>query len=154
MTPLGLALCLSVLRPLCLSALSASPPLYLSASLPLGLFISLSLCLSACLPLCLSVSLSLCLSRRRLVRADTPRPRRHASPARRAGGSATTKRYDDLIRIFGQPFVDQLGSLKYFMVGCGALGCELIKNFALCGVCCGEGGSLVVTDADRIEVGI
>ena len=47
-------------------------------------------------------------------------------------------RYDDLIRVFGKPFVDKLGSLKYFMVGCGALGCELIKNFALCGVCCGE----------------
>ncbi|CAD2222819.1 hypothetical protein AGDE_13792 [Angomonas deanei] len=38
------------------------------------------------------------------------------------------------------------------MVGCGALGCENIKNFALCGISCGPKGSLVVTDNDRIEV--
>lgn len=61
-------------------------------------------------------------------------------------------RYDDLAAVFGWPFVERLGSLKYFMVGCGALGCEFMKNFALNGVCCGEGGKLVVTDADRIEL--
>jgi len=38
------------------------------------------------------------------------------------------------------------------MVGCGALGCEFMKNFALLGVCCGPSGQLVVTDNDRIEV--
>lgn len=45
-----------------------------------------------------------------------------------------------------------LGALKYFMVGCGALGCEFMKNFALCGICCGPTGKLIVTDADRIEL--
>ncbi|CAK9034555.1 unnamed protein product [Durusdinium trenchii] len=38
------------------------------------------------------------------------------------------------------------------MVGCGALGCEFLKNFALNGVCCGPDGLLTVTDADRIEL--
>lgn len=38
------------------------------------------------------------------------------------------------------------------MVGCGALGCENIKNFALCGITCGMNGELIVTDNDRIEV--
>ncbi|CAL1162502.1 unnamed protein product [Cladocopium goreaui] len=38
------------------------------------------------------------------------------------------------------------------MVGCGALGCEFLKNFALNGVCCGPNGLLTVTDADRIEL--
>lgn len=61
-------------------------------------------------------------------------------------------RYDSLIRIYGQAFVKKLSNLKYFMVGCGALGCEFLKNFALNGVCCGEKGLLVVTDADRIEL--
>ena len=32
------------------------------------------------------------------------------------------------------------------------LGCENIKNFALCGISCGPNGSLVVTDNDRIEI--
>eukprot|EP00932_Pfiesteria_piscicida_P015442 SRR837773.2760.p1 GENE.SRR837773.2760~~SRR837773.2760.p1 ORF type:complete len:800 (+),score=407.98 SRR837773.2760:212-2401(+) len=38
------------------------------------------------------------------------------------------------------------------MVGCGALGCEFLKNYALNGVCCGPNGLLTVTDADRIEL--
>lgn len=38
------------------------------------------------------------------------------------------------------------------MVGCGALGCEFVKNFALLGVCCGPKGLLTVTDNDTIEI--
>ncbi len=45
----------------------------------------------------------------------------------------------------------RLGSLKYFMVGCGALGCELLKNFAMMGVASGPDGRIVVTDDDVIE---
>ncbi len=37
------------------------------------------------------------------------------------------------------------------MVGCGALGCELFKNFAMMGVACGEKGVITVTDDDVIE---
>ena len=37
-------------------------------------------------------------------------------------------------------------------MGCGALGCEYVKNFALNGVCCGPEGLLEITDNDRIEV--
>jgi ubiquitin-activating enzyme E1 len=61
-------------------------------------------------------------------------------------------RYDNLISIFGKAFVEELGNIKYFMVGCGALGCEFLKNFALNGVCCGPAGKLTVTDADRVEL--
>jgi ubiquitin-activating enzyme E1 len=61
-------------------------------------------------------------------------------------------RYDNLIAVFGKAFVEELGNLKYFMVGCGALGCEFLKNFALNGVCCGPAGHLTVTDADRVEL--
>lgn len=38
------------------------------------------------------------------------------------------------------------------MVGAGALGCELIKAFALMGVGCSPAGSVSVTDNDNIEV--
>lgn len=61
-------------------------------------------------------------------------------------------RYDNLIAVLGKDLVDKLGDLKYFMVGCGALGCEFLKNFAMNGVCCGPAGHLTVTDADRVEL--
>jgi len=61
-------------------------------------------------------------------------------------------RYDKLAAVYGHSFVEKLGKLRYFMVGCGALGCEFLKNFALNGICCGEGGNLMVTDNDRIEL--
>lgn len=38
------------------------------------------------------------------------------------------------------------------MVGAGALGCELIKAFALMGVGCAPGGLVHCTDNDNIEV--
>ena len=61
-------------------------------------------------------------------------------------------RYDNLVMVFGKEFVEKLGNLKYFMVGCGALGCEFLKNFAMNGFCCGPDGHLTVTDADRVEL--
>lgn len=36
-------------------------------------------------------------------------------------------------------------------MGAGAIGCELLKNFAMIGLGCGEGGEVVVTDMDTIE---
>lgn len=59
---------------------------------------------------------------------------------------------DELAAVYGWPFVEKLGNLKYFMVGCGALGCEFMKNFALNGIFAGPHGKLTVTDADRIEL--
>lgn len=63
----------------------------------------------------------------------------------------TGHRYDMQIAIFGQDFQEKLGSQKYFVVGAGAIGCELLKNFAMLGMGAGEGGYLVVTDMDLIE---
>uniref|UniRef100_A0A8C0Z0I2 Ubiquitin-like modifier-activating enzyme 1 n=1 Tax=Canis lupus familiaris TaxID=9615 RepID=A0A8C0Z0I2_CANLF len=40
---------------------------------------------------------------------------------------------------------------KCHPVGAGAIGCELLKNFAMIGLGCGEGGEIVVTDMDTIE---
>ena len=45
--------------------------------------------------------------------------------------------------------VSKLASLNYCMVGCGAIGCELLKNMAMIG--CGSDGNLNVTDPDHIE---
>lgn len=61
-------------------------------------------------------------------------------------------RYDHQIAVFGRAFQERIGNLRIFMVGCGALGCEYAKNFALMGVACGPKGMLHITDNDRIEV--
>ncbi|XP_074862123.1 ubiquitin-like modifier-activating enzyme 7 isoform X2 [Carettochelys insculpta] len=60
-------------------------------------------------------------------------------------------RYDGQIAVFGADFQKRLGQQKYFVVGAGAIGCELLKNFAMIGLAAGEGGSITVTDMDTIE---
>lgn len=60
-------------------------------------------------------------------------------------------RYDDQIKIYGRGVQEKLMNTKLFMVGAGALGCELIKAFALMGIGCGN-GKVFVTDNDNIEV--
>jgi ubiquitin-activating enzyme E1 len=63
----------------------------------------------------------------------------------------TNSRYDAQVAVFGTAFQAKLAKLKYFMVGAGAIGCELLKNFAMMGVSCGPEGKLTVTDMDIIE---
>jgi ubiquitin-activating enzyme E1 len=75
-----------------------------------------------------------------------------AAPAVDASGfDAQNCRYDGQIALFGRGVQDVLGEMKVFLVGAGALGCELIKNFALMGVGCGQNGKVVITDNDHIE---
>ncbi|CAG5089375.1 Similar to UBA1: Ubiquitin-like modifier-activating enzyme 1 (Oryctolagus cuniculus) [Cotesia congregata] len=59
-------------------------------------------------------------------------------------------RYDSQIAIFGRKFQSKIGGLKYFVVGAGAIGCELLKNFAMIGVGA-ENGCVTITDMDLIE---
>lgn len=60
-------------------------------------------------------------------------------------------RYDGQIAVFGSAFQEKLERQKYFLVGAGAIGCELLKNFALMGLGAGENGLITVTDMDFIE---
>jgi ubiquitin-activating enzyme E1 len=60
-------------------------------------------------------------------------------------------RYIGQTIIFGDKFQEQLGNKKWFIVGAGAIGCELLKNFAMGGLCCGDNGQLFITDMDCIE---
>eukprot|EP01102_Stenamoeba_stenopodia_P002416 TRINITY_DN1223_c0_g1_i3.p1 TRINITY_DN1223_c0_g1~~TRINITY_DN1223_c0_g1_i3.p1 ORF type:complete len:1075 (+),score=292.55 TRINITY_DN1223_c0_g1_i3:144-3368(+) len=60
-------------------------------------------------------------------------------------------RYDGQIAVFGKAIQEQLQKLKLFMVGSGALGCELLKNFAMMGIATNPSGVLTVTDMDNIE---
>ncbi|XP_046622814.1 ubiquitin-like modifier-activating enzyme 1 [Neodiprion virginianus] len=62
----------------------------------------------------------------------------------------TGTRYDSQVAVFGRKFQSKIGALKYFVVGAGAIGCELLKNFAMMGVGA-ENGCVTVTDMDLIE---
>lgn len=67
-------------------------------------------------------------------------------------------RYDGLRIVVGHTVVEKLARMNLFMVGAGAIGCELLKNYAMLGVGCGKkqqgvkAGSIVLTDPDVIEV--
>ncbi|XP_018414690.1 PREDICTED: ubiquitin-like modifier-activating enzyme 1 isoform X2 [Nanorana parkeri] len=65
--------------------------------------------------------------------------------------SLKNNRYDGQIAVFGSELQEKLGKQKYFLVGAGAIGCELLKNFAMIGLGAGEGGEITVTDMDTIE---
>ncbi|CAG5128343.1 unnamed protein product [Candidula unifasciata] len=60
-------------------------------------------------------------------------------------------RYDGQIVVFGDHFQDVLQNLRYFLVGAGALGCEMLKNWAMMGLGSGERGQVFITDMDHIE---
>ncbi|CAN0150375.1 unnamed protein product, partial [Discosporangium mesarthrocarpum] len=79
----------------------------------------------------------------------TPLPSRGACAAR-------GDRYDGQRAVLGDNLQSLLSSRKVFVVGAGAIGCELLKSLALMGVGCessslGRGGRVVVTDMDTIE---
>ncbi|XP_041953675.1 ubiquitin-like modifier-activating enzyme 1 isoform X3 [Alosa sapidissima] len=59
-------------------------------------------------------------------------------------------RYDGQVAVFGTKIQELLSKQRYFLVGAGAIGCELLKNFAMMGLASGE-GEIIVTDMDTIE---
>ncbi|XP_036594984.1 ubiquitin-like modifier-activating enzyme 7 isoform X2 [Trichosurus vulpecula] len=61
-------------------------------------------------------------------------------------------RYDGQIAVFGDDFQEKLGKQRYFLVGAGAIGCELLKTFAMLGLGAGQGGGITVTDMDTVEL--
>ncbi len=61
-------------------------------------------------------------------------------------------RYDVLrICLGNDDLVARIRNSKVFMVGCGAIGCEMLKNLALLGVGCDVNGLVTITDNDLIE---
>ena len=60
-------------------------------------------------------------------------------------------RYDSQIRLFGKEFCDKIFNYKQFLVGSGAIGCEMLKNWAMLGLGTGPSGFIRVTDMDTIE---
>lgn len=60
-------------------------------------------------------------------------------------------RYDAQLAVFGSDFQAHLEGLRVFVVGAGAIGCELLKVFGMMGVGSGAEGYIKVTDMDNIE---
>jgi ubiquitin-activating enzyme E1 len=60
-------------------------------------------------------------------------------------------RYDGQIAVFGKEFQDKISNVKEFLVGAGAIGCEMLKNWAMMGLATGPNGKITVTDNDQIE---
>ncbi|KAJ3153574.1 SPS-sensor component ptr3 [Geranomyces variabilis] len=63
----------------------------------------------------------------------------------------TGSRYDGQVAVFGSEFQKVIASAKYFVVGAGAIGCEMLKNWAMMGLGTGPDGHIFVTDMDSIE---
>lgn len=66
--------------------------------------------------------------------------------------AARGTRYDGQAAVYGSPFCEKLANLRYFLVGSGAIGCEMLKNWAMMGIGTGPEGQVIVTDMDTIEV--
>lgn len=60
-------------------------------------------------------------------------------------------RYDGQIAVFGKEFQEKLSNIKEFVVGAGAIGCEMLKTWAMIGLGTGPHGEITVTDMDQIE---
>jgi len=76
-------------------------------------------------------------------------------PATSAAASASSlkgDRYDPYRLLFGEDVAAKLRSQTYFLVGAGAIGCEMLKNWALMGVGTeSTNGGVTITDMDHIE---
>lgn len=63
----------------------------------------------------------------------------------------TGSRYDAQIAVFGKNFQEKIANHRQFLVGSGAIGCEMLKNWSMMGVGSGSKGVIHVTDLDTIE---
>lgn len=60
-------------------------------------------------------------------------------------------RYDSQIVVFGRNTFRKLQNASIFMIGAGAIGCEMLKNYAMLGVSTDGSGVITVSDNDNIE---
>lgn len=60
-------------------------------------------------------------------------------------------RYGGQVAVFGSHLQEKVGRQSYFLVGAEAVGCELLRNFAVIGLGCRERRAITVTDMDTTE---
>lgn len=72
-------------------------------------------------------------------------------PRNAANTAPVGSRYDPQIAVFGADYQKAIANVKVFLVGSGAIGCEMLKNWAMMGLGSGPDGKIIVTDNDSIE---
>ncbi|KAI5479371.1 ubiquitin-activating enzyme E1 [Pseudohyphozyma bogoriensis] len=72
-------------------------------------------------------------------------------PPTEADTAPAGSRYDGQIAVFGREFQKKIENQRQFLVGSGAIGCEMLKNWSMMGLATGEKGKIYVTDLDTIE---
>lgn len=82
---------------------------------------------------------------------DALLPVEQLTPSDAAAATENALRYTSQIAVFGKDMQEKFCDLQYFLIGAGAIGCEMLKNWALMGVGCGPKGHVYITDMDRIE---
>ncbi|KAF5388441.1 hypothetical protein D9615_000146 [Tricholomella constricta] len=60
-------------------------------------------------------------------------------------------RYDGQIAVLGKDLQEKIANHRQFLVGAGAIGCEMLKNWSMIGLGSGPRGVIHVTDLDTIE---
>jgi ubiquitin-activating enzyme E1 len=65
--------------------------------------------------------------------------------------SSPPARHDGQVAVFGREFQKKIENQRQFLVGAGAIGCEMLKNWAMMGLATGPEGKIYVTDLDTIE---
>lgn len=68
-----------------------------------------------------------------------------------ADAAPAGSRYDAQIAVFGKTFQNKIANHRQFLVGAGAIGCEMLKNWSMMGLATGPNGQIHVTDLDTIE---
>lgn len=58
----------------------------------------------------------------------------------------TKTKYEGLVNVFGKELLESIQNTKPFIIGSGAIGCELVKNLGMMGV-----KKMILTDMDHIE---
>jgi len=61
------------------------------------------------------------------------------------------KKYGKVVGVVGRELHNKLMNLKVFVVGAGAIGCEVLKTLAQMGIATGKDGMIHLTDLDSIE---
>ena len=60
---------------------------------------------------------------------------------------------NDILKIIlGENSYRKLIETSLLLIGTGAIGCELLKNYVMIGLSTGKDGKIIVTDTDIIEV--
>ncbi|KAJ6553304.1 hypothetical protein B0H19DRAFT_1377874 [Mycena capillaripes] len=63
----------------------------------------------------------------------------------------TGSRYDRQIAVFGNAFHQKVANHRQFLVGSGAIGCEMLKDWSMMGFASGPRCAIQVTDLDTTE---